>query len=66
MTHRRDRLRRTSAFQPELWLGAKLHIIYDCDAERPIDAAITPARLNTSPPPRLCWIATARLPTRYR
>ena len=26
--------------------GAKLHIVYDCDAERPIDAAITPARLN--------------------
>jgi hypothetical protein len=26
--------------------GAKLHIVYDCDAEHPIDAAITPARLN--------------------
>lgn len=26
--------------------GAKLHIVFDPDAERPIDAAITPARLN--------------------
>ena len=26
--------------------GAKLHIVYDCNAEGPIDAAITPARLN--------------------
>ena len=24
--------------------GAKLHIVYDCDAERPIDAAITPSQ----------------------
>jgi IS4 transposase len=26
--------------------GAKLHIVYDADAGRPIDAAITPARIN--------------------
>ena len=26
--------------------GAKLHIVYDCNAEGPIDAAITPARIN--------------------
>jgi hypothetical protein len=26
--------------------GAKLHILYDCDAQGPIDAAITPARIN--------------------
>lgn len=26
--------------------GAKLHIVFDPDAEQPIDAAITPARLN--------------------
>lgn len=26
--------------------GAKLHIVYDVDAERPLDAAITPARIN--------------------
>ena len=26
--------------------GAKLHIVYDADAERPLDAAITPARIN--------------------
>jgi len=26
--------------------GAKLHVIYDPDADRPIDAAITPARAN--------------------
>lgn len=26
--------------------GTKLHIVFDPDAERPIDAAITPARLN--------------------
>lgn len=26
--------------------GAKLHIVFDPDVERPIDAAITPARLN--------------------
>ena len=26
--------------------GAKLHVIYDCDADRPIYAAVTPARVN--------------------
>jgi Domain of unknown function (DUF4372)/Transposase DDE domain len=26
--------------------GAKLHVVYDADADRPIDAAITPARVN--------------------
>ena len=40
--------------------GAKLHIVYDCDAERPIDAAITPPASTTSPPPRLCRLQRAR------
>jgi hypothetical protein len=26
--------------------GAKLHIVYDAEAQRPLDAAITPARIN--------------------
>ena len=26
--------------------GAKLHVVYDADAERPIYAAVTPARVN--------------------
>src|SRR5271166_5446718 len=47
MIHRASYERSSSeAGSEQMWRGAKLHIVYDCDAERPIDAAITPARLN--------------------
>src|SRR5271166_4284660 len=42
----RSARRYISSIRRDCVCGAKLHIVYDCDAERPIDAAITPARLN--------------------
>jgi hypothetical protein len=42
--------------------GAKLHIVFDPDAERPIDAAITPARLNDITAAQALPIAAARSP----
>src|SRR5687767_93858 len=34
--------------------GAKLHVVYDPQADRPLYFAVTPARSTTSPPPRRC------------
>lgn len=40
--------------------GAKLHVVYDPDADRPIFAAITPARVNSLPTGLMGWMAPSR------